>query len=75
MSGSKQKQTGIQPATRSNTSLASKLASMAATSTNDMKGQATESDTAGTLTMSQLVSELAKQRTGLLEDMTILRTP
>ena len=60
MSGLKQKQTGIQPATWSNTSFASKLMSVMATSTNDMKSHDTESDIAGTLTMNQLVPELAK---------------
>lgn len=58
------------PATRGNTSLAGKLASMAAAATT--ADQSEDGKSGGSLSMTQLVAELAKQRTSLNKDMAIL---
>lgn len=70
MSNSKQKQSAV-PATRSGTTLAGKLAAMAANDTTSIK-DTPEKDNPDNLSMSQLVSELAKQRVSLKEDMASL---
>ncbi|XP_046726813.1 uncharacterized protein LOC124399717 [Silurus meridionalis] len=67
MSNLKQKQ-GTAPATRSGATIAGKLAIMASNETAKSKGLPVK-DNIDNLSMGQLISELAKQRASLKEDM------